>query len=80
MKNYLNSKTGNSFKLTTGSVSDTAGSSSTVHGLFTSIDNITNSSATWLYTSAWSNASAQDNFTSGGSNSNTTYFGDNASN
>ena len=80
MKSYLDSMTGNSFTLTTGTVSDTAGSSSTVHGLFTSIDNITGSSATWLYASAWGNASAQDNYTSGGSNSSTTFFNDNASN
>ena len=80
MKSYLDSMTGNSFTLTTGTVSDTAGSSSTVHGLFTSIDNITGSSATWLYASAWGNASAQDNYTSGGSNSSTTFFSDNASN
>ena len=80
MKSYLDSMTGNSFTLTTGTVSDTAGSSSTVHGLFTSIDNISNSTATWLYASAWGNASAQDNYTSGGSNSSTTFFSDNASN
>ena len=80
MKSYLNNLTSNSFTLTTGSVSDTAGSSSTVHGLFTSIDNVTGSTATWLYASAWGNSSAQDNFTSGGSNSSTTFFSDNASN
>ena len=80
MKSYLDSMTGNSFTLTTGQVSDTAGSSSTVHGLFTSIDNVTGSTSTWLYASAWGNASAQDNYTSGGSNNSTSYFSDNASN
>jgi len=81
MKNYLNSMTGNSFTLTTGSVSDTRPNTEpTFHGLFTSLDNISGSTGTWLYASAWGNASAQDNFSSGGSNSSTAYFSDNASN
>ena len=53
------------FTLTKGAVTDDAGNASdTVHGLATTQDNVSGSTATWLYIGSLDQSSAPDNFTS----------------
>mgnify|MGYP001267951514 CR=1 FL=1 len=65
-----------SWTLTEGELLDTAGGSGTLHGLFTTIDNVTGSTATWLYSPGWDASSALDNHSSSGD----MYYSDNVSN
>tara|TARA_Y100000758_G_scaffold279278_1_gene225634 strand:- start:407 stop:1198 length:792 start_codon:yes stop_codon:yes gene_type:complete len=65
------------FTLTKGAVTDDAGNASdTVHGLATTQDNVSGSTATWLYIGSLDQSSAPDNFTS----EDDRFFSDNVSN
>ena len=59
-----------------GEITDVAGDTTTKHGLFTSIDNVTGSTETWLYLTGFDGASAPDNHSSNGD----VFFSDNVSN
>ena len=69
--------TGSSFTITEGAVTDDVGNGSdTLHGLATIQDNVSGSTATWLYIGSLDQSSAPDNFTS----SDDRFFSDNVSN